>query len=104
MKEEILKKLFLLPKEDILDILKILQGFEHRLNKSKNDSLLARCMFASGYHSTKEYQKMKGITKDHSLSVALTDKIINISTLNELRKDFNIDNEMIIKIISEGEV
>ena len=100
-KEEVLKQLFQLSKEDILDVLKILEGYIHRLNKSGKDTLLARSMFASGYHNTKELQEKFNITKDNSLIQALSNEIVNIKTLNILRKEFNIDNETFIEIVNE---
>ena len=56
-KEEILKQLFKLPKEEILDIFEILNGFKTRTNKANKDTLLARCVFIKGYHRTIEFYK-----------------------------------------------
>lgn len=102
-KEEVLKQLFQLPKDDILDILKIINGYKERVNKSRNDTLIMRCLFMKGYHSTKEFYKEKGITKDNMLASALCYETTNIKAYLELKRIFNIDNEMFNKVLSEIE-
>lgn len=100
-KEQVLKEIFNLSSQDILDILDILNGYKERINKSKKDTTLARCMFAKGYHSTKEFMNSLNITKDDSLSKALTNEISSLKTLSKLVRIFNIDDETIIKIVKE---
>lgn len=63
-KEEVLKQLFQLPKNDILDIFEIINGYKERVNKSKKDTLLVRCVFMKNYHSIKEFYEKNKITKD----------------------------------------
>lgn len=102
MKESVLKDIFYyLSQEEILDILEILKGYEQRIHKSKKDTLLARCMFARGYHSTKEFITEYEITKDNALCEALSNNVFNIKTINELRKIFDIDDNMLRRIIEE---
>lgn len=98
-KKQILKQLFLLPKEDIMDISKILKGYEERINKSNKDTLLMRMMFASGYHSTKEFYNKNNITKDNSLATALNYDTKNIETYIKLKKIFDIDNNTFLNIL-----
>ena len=102
-REEILKNLFQLPKNDILDILKIINGYKERVNKSRNDTLIMRCLFMKGYHSTKEFYKEKGITKDNMLANALSYETTNIKAYLELKRIFNISDEMFNKILLELE-
>ena len=60
-KEDVLKQLFKLPKEEILDIYEILNGFKTRTSKANKDTLLARCVFIKGYHRTIKKAKIKAI-------------------------------------------
>ena len=102
MKENVLKNIFYyLSQEEILDILEILKGYEQRIHKSKKDTLIARCMFASGYHSTKEFLKEYEITKDSALCLALSNNVFNIKAIDKLRKIFDIDDSMLRRIIEE---
>lgn len=102
MKESILKDIFYyLSKEEILDVLEILKGYNHRLNKSKKDTLLARCMFASGFHNTKEFLDKYHLTKDNALGEALSNNVYSIKALNKLRNIFDIDDSMLRRIIEE---
>ena len=55
--KEILKELFQLPKDDILDVLEIINGYKERVNKSKKDTLLMRCLFIKGYHNSRKFYK-----------------------------------------------
>lgn len=102
-KEELLKNLFLLPSEDIIDIFEIINGYKTRLNKSKKDTLLIRMLFASGYHSTKEFYIKNKITKDASLSNALNYETSNILDYLVLRKIFKIDDDIFLKILNDLE-
>lgn len=102
-KEEILKKLFQLPKEDILDIFEIINGYKTRVNKSNKDTLLMRCVFMAGYHSMKEFWNKYNITKDKSLAVALNYEPINIKAYLELKRILNVDDEIFNKVLLELE-
>ena len=57
-KKFVLSHLFTLPKEEILDIYNIINGYKERVNKSAKDTLLARCVFINGYHKTSEFYKI----------------------------------------------
>ena len=104
-KENVLKELFQLSQEDILDIQKIINGYTQRIHKSSKDTLLMRSMFMAGYHSTKEFYDKNGITKDHNLASALNYETTNISAYLTLRVLFNIDDELFVRILDEiGEV
>ncbi len=104
-KENILKDLFQLSQEDILDIREIINGYTERIHKSSKDTLLMRCVFMSGYHSTKEFYDNNCITKDHSLASALNYETSNISAYLTLRGLLNIDDDLFFKILDEiGEV
>ena len=104
LKDKILHEMFLnLSQESLLDIFEILKGYKERINKSKKDTLLARCMFAYGYHNTMEYQSVINVTKDSKQIKALSNDISSIDTLNELRKAFNISNDTLEKIIKDLE-
>lgn len=101
-KYDILHKMFLeLSDESLLDIYEILSGYKERVNKTKKDTLLARCMFASGYHNTKEVQKTLNVTKDSAEIKALSNNVFNIKTLDKLRHTFDIDNDTFVKIVKE---
>lgn len=100
-KEEVLKNLFQLPKEDILDILEIINGYKCRINKSRKDTLLMRCVFINGYHSMKEFWKKYNITKDQSLAVALNYEPANIKAYLKLKEILNINDELFNKILVE---
>ena len=100
-KDEVLKNLFQLPKEDILDIWEIINGYKTRVNKSGKDTLLMRCMFMAGYHSTTEYYITNKITKDDMLSNALNYETTNIKAYLKIKKIFNIDDEIFNKILIE---
>lgn len=102
-KKEILKQLFQLPKEDILDIFEIINGYKGRINKSGKDTLLMRCIFMSGYHSTKEYYKINNFTKDDMGSTALNYETTNIKAYLKLKRILNIDDELFNKILLELE-
>lgn len=100
-KKEVLKELFQLPKDEILDILEIINGYKGRVNKSKKDTLLMRCLFIKGYHSSKEFYKENKITKDDKLAVALNYEVMNIRTYLELKNILDIDDEIFNKILKE---
>lgn len=100
-KEKVLKNLFQLPKEDILDIWEIINGYKTRVNKSGNDTLLMRCVFINGYHSMKEFWKKYNITKDQSLAVALNYEPVSIKAYLKLKEILNIDDEIFNKILVE---
>ncbi len=102
-KEEILKELFQLPKDDILDILEIINGYKGRVNKSKKDSLLMRCLFMKGYHKFQEFYKENKITKDNTLVSALDYETTNIRSYLKLKNILGIDNEIFNKILKEIE-
>lgn len=102
-KKEVLKELFQLSQEDILDIGKIINGYETRVHNSKKDTLLMRCMFMAGYHKTKEFYIKNNITKDNSLSTALYYKAVDIKTYLKLKEIFNIDDNLFLKILEELE-
>lgn len=102
-KEEILKNLFLLSSEDILDIMEIINGYKTRLNKSNKDTLLMRMVFASGLHSIKEYYTKNSITKDNSLAAILNYEATNINDYIKIKEILNIDDEMFLKILQELE-
>lgn len=101
-KEEVLKELFMLPKEDILDIECIIKGYRERVNKSSKDTLLARCLFASGYHNTKEFYEKHNITKDEAMAQALGYGTTNVKTYLELKRIFNIDDIIFSKVLEEA--
>lgn len=101
-KEEVLKNLFLLSREDILDISKIIDGYKSSTNKSKKDELSLRNVFMAGYHSTSEFYKAFGLTKDHSISKLIASgQAFNVKTFLELQKMLGFDDEMLIKILKE---
>lgn len=104
-KEEVLKELFQLPKDDLLDIFEILNGYKVRINKSKSnkDTLLMRCIFMKGYHNIREFYKKIKITKDNSLALALNYETSNIKAYLKLKNILNIDDEIFNKILSELE-
>lgn len=102
-KEEVLKELFQLPKDDLLDIFEILNGYKGRTNKSGKDTLLMRCIFMKGYHNTREFYKKNKITKDNSLASALNYETPYIKAYFKLKKILNIDDEIFKKIIEELE-
>ena len=102
-KEELLKELFQLPKDDLLDIFEILNGYKGRTNKSDKDTLLMRCIFMKGYHNTREFYKENKITKDNMLASALNYETTNIRAYLKLKNILDIDNEIFKKIIEEIE-
>lgn len=102
LKNEILNKMFLnLSQESLLDISEILKGYSERIHKSKKDTILARCMFAYGYHSIKEFMDLLNLTKDRSEMKALSNDVSSIGVLNKLRHAFNIDDSTFVKIVEE---
>ena len=102
-KKEVLKQLFQLSKEDILDIFEIINGYKKRVNKSNKDTLLMRSVFIAGYHSSEKFYKANNITKDNMLANALNYETTNIKAYLELKKILNIDDEIFNMIISELE-
>ena len=102
-KEDVLKQLFKLPKEEILDIYEILNGFKERINKANKDTLLARCVFIKGYHRTIEFYKKNNFTKDDMYASALNYKTKNIDAYLKLKHILEIDNDMFIEILKEVE-
>lgn len=104
-KEEVLKQLFLLPKEDILDILEIINGYKCCINKSKKDTISLRSVCIAGYHSTNEFYKKHNITKDHAIAkLVVSGQCFNVKTFLELQKMLNFDDEMLLRIIKESDV
>lgn len=100
-KEEVLKALFQLRKEEILDIWEIINGYKERVNKGRTDTLLMRCMFMAGFHRANEMYAKFNITKDCSLASALKYGTKNIDDYITLKNKLNIDDELFIKIIKE---
>ena len=102
-KEEVLKNLFQLPKDDILDILETISGYKTRVNKSKKDTLLMRCVFMKNYHTIKEFFKENEITKDDMLASALNYETTNIKAYLKLKNILHISSSTFKKIIEEIE-
>ena len=102
-KEEVLKELFQLPKDEILDIFKIINGYKTAVNKRKPDTLLMRQIFVAGYHSIGEFYKNNEFTRDCNISDALNYGTININAYLKLKNILNIDDEIFKKIIEEIE-
>lgn len=102
-KEELLKNLFQLSKEEILDIGEIINGYKERVNKSPKDTLLMRCMFMAGFHKTSEMYNRFNITKDNKLVQALNYETTNIKGYLELKSKLNIDDDLFNKILQELE-
>lgn len=98
-KEEVLKQLFQLPKDDILDIFEIIKGYKERVNKSFKDTLLMRSVFMNGYHSSKEFYTLNNITKDNMLANALNYETSNIKAYLKLKELLNINDEIFRKIL-----
>lgn len=99
-----LKCLFGLPKEDILDILEVINGYKTRANKSDKDTVLMRCVFMNGYHSMKEFWQEYNITKDQALAIALNYESVNIKAYLKLKNILNIDDFTFKKILNEIEL
>lgn len=102
-KHEVLKELFQLPKDEILDIFEIINGYKTRVNKSKKDKLLMRCVFMRGYYSIKDFLKDYKQTKDTSFAKALDYETWDIKVYFKLKNILNIDDELFEKIIRELE-
>lgn len=102
-KEEVLKQLFQLPKNDILDIFEIINSYKERVNKSKKDTLLVRCVFMKNYHSIKEFYEKNKITKDSMLASALNYETANLKAYLRLKNILYINNEMLNNILLELE-
>lgn len=98
-KEEVLKQLFQLPKDEILDIFEIIKGYKERVNKSCKDTLLMRSVFMRGYHSSKEFYTVNNLTKDNMLANALNYETINVKAYLKLKELLNIDDEIFRKIL-----
>lgn len=103
MKEEVLKNLFQLSKEEILDIGEIINGYKERIKKSPKDTLLMRCVFMAGFHRMTEMYQKFNTTKDSYLSHALNYETANIKAYLELKSKLNIDYELFNKILQELE-
>ena len=97
----VLKSLFELPQEDILDVLKILNGFKERIHKSKKDTLLARCVFVEGYHSIRDFYKAINTTKDSNIGSALNYETTNIKAYLKLKDFLSIDDYTFSDILDE---
>ena len=102
MKEEVLKNLFQLSKEEILDICEIINGYKESVKKMKNDTFALRSIYIAGYHSTGEFYKKHNLTKDCAIGQLLRGKAFNIKTYCELKNILNIDDDLFLKIILEG--
>lgn len=100
-KEGVLKQLFKLSKDDILDIFEIINGYKERVNKSKRDTLLTRCVFIDGYHKVSDFYKINNITKDNMLANALNYETTNIKAYLKLKDILNIDDDTFTKILEE---
>lgn len=100
-KREILDRIFELSQEEILDICEILNGYKKRINCSKKDTRLMRCMFVAGYHNTTEFTEKNEITKDSTLYKALSNDISNVKVLCELFDILKIDDYNKVRIINE---
>lgn len=102
-KEKVLKELFQLSKDDVLDIFKIINGYKTAVNKRKPDTLLMRQIFVAGYYSIGEFYKNNNFTRDCNISDALNYGTININAYLKLKNILNIDDEIFKKIIEEIE-
>lgn len=102
-KHEVLKTLFQLPKEDILDIFNIINGYKTAVNKRKPDTLLMRQIFVAGYHSIGEFYKNNNFTRDCNISDALDYGTININAYLKLKNILHIDNMTFDNILNELE-
>ena len=100
-KKDVLKELFQLSQEDILDIGEIINGYTERIHKSQKDTLLMRCMFMAGYHSSKEFYDKNGTTKDGNLASSLNYETTNINAYLKLKKILNINDDLFLKILEE---
>lgn len=103
-KQQVLKELFLLPQEDIIDICNILYGYECTVNKSKKDNFATRLLYMNGYHSLKEFYEKFNLTKDEAVSKLVScGNASNIKTYLKLKKMLNLDDEMFCKLLSNVE-
>ncbi len=98
-KDAVLKNIFKLDQEDILDIEKVIHGYRSTINKCNNDTLLLRCLFAKGYHSTKEFYETIEITKDNSLSTTIFGKTDNLKSFLKLKELLDIDDNLFLEIL-----
>ena len=103
-KEEVLKQLFSLSKEDILDIYEILNGYKCSMNKCKKDTQALRSLYMSGYHSTKEFYDKFKITKDNAVSELLRGNAFNIKTLLCLKEMLDLDDDILLKILKDVDI
>lgn len=103
-KNEILKNLFLLPREDILDILEVINGYKSSTNRSTKDKLGLRAIFMAGYHSTEEFYKAFNLTKDCSIAkLVVRGQAFNIKTFFKLQEMLGFSDEMLLEILKEVE-
>ena len=102
-KHEVLKNLFQLSKDDILDIFEIINGYKTAVNKRKPDTLLMRQVFVAGYHSMGEFYKNNNFTRDCNFSDALSYSTININAYLKLKNVLHIDNVTFDNILNELE-
>lgn len=103
-KEEVLKQLFLLPREDILDIYEIINGYKSSTKKSKKDTMGLRSVCMAGFHSTEEFYKRFGLTKDCAIAkLVIRGQAFNIKTFLELKEILNFDDDMLLKIIKDSD-
>ncbi len=103
-KHEVLKNLFQLPKDDILDIFEIINGYKTAVNKGKPDTLLMRQIFVAGYHSMGEFYKNNKFTRDCKFSNALSYNTMNINAYLKLKNVLHIDNMTFDNILNELEM
>lgn len=103
-KKEVLRQLFLLNQEDILDIYEILHGYKCSVNKSKNDSFATRLVYMNGYHSLQEFYKKFNLTKDDSIAEIVSRATANISNVKSylrLKNMLDLDDVLFLKLLSK---
>ena len=103
-KQQVLKELFLLQQEDIIDIYNILNGYNCTVNKSKRDNFATRLVYMNGYHSLKEFYKNFNFNRDESVAKLVSSgNSSNIKTYIKLKKMLMLDDEMFCKLLSSVE-
>ena len=101
-KEEVIKLLVQLDKEELLEIANCIHNYDMMTNKSKKDNLYIRYASFRNYHSLSQFYEKNHITKDNTLATTLKGENDSLSNSFKLKQMLNIPDDLFINYIEQA--
>jgi hypothetical protein len=101
MKEEVIKLLVQLDKEELIEIANCIRNYDMMTNKSKKDNLYIRYAAFRNYHSLSQFYEKNHTTKDSSLSNTLRGENDSLYNSVKLKRMLNIPNDLFMNYMEQ---